>query len=461
MRTGKRVLSGILGLILTIGSVGMTANASNVVEIPATEVDSVYYSEVDSNSIEGWAQGPNIYSESGIVMDIDSGAILYAKNIDDQHYPASITKVATALLALKIYKMDEVVKFTWDDISFLEYGDAHIAMKENEEISMEDAMCGMLLASANEVSHAIGAHMKGGYDEFVKLLNETTRDIGCKNSHWVNTYGLHDPEHYTSVRDMALIGSEAFKYKKFREIINTYEHVIPETELTNEKRYVHQNHKMIREWDNRYYEYCVGGKTGYTDQALTTLITFATKDDVNLVAVVMRTHGGGNNAYTDTKEILNYGFDNFTKVDVSDIVEKNEKISEIEGFSYVMLPTGVDKGNLESSFVLPTEEGDRTGKMSFTYEGQEVGTVKVKITDREYNRIHGITEKQKPTEKKKGKTGLPIALKVILIILGIFAILFAAFMGFVIYRRYQIKKRRRQRHLRYLRQQCERENTRQ
>ena len=450
MRVRNKIVSVILGAVLMFSSLGMSVNATDVAEIPGTEVDSVYNLAVDSNEIEGWAQGPHIYSESGIVMDIDSGAILYAKNIDDKHYPASITKIMTALVAFEHYELDETVKFTWDDIGFLEYGDAHIGIKENEELSMEHCLYGMLLASANEVSHAIGAHMEGGYEAFLEEMNETAKELGCKNSHWTNTHGLHDEEHYTSVRDMALIGSAVFQYDKFREITGTYQHVIPETNITAEKRYVHQNHKMLRDWDSRYYEYCVGGKTGYTDQALSTLVTFATKEDVNLVAVVMRTHGGGNNTYADTRSMLDYAFDNFSKATVTKDMIGNKNVSKVEKNAYVMLPAGVSTDDLEMKFTAPTEKKDKTGTVSFTYEGQDVGTVEVTITEDYYNEIHGIEEVVEEKEEKNIK--IPFIIKLLLIMMAVVAIAFMALVAFVAYRRKQIEKRRRERRMEYRRQ---------
>ena len=378
----------MLALMLTSNCLGVTVRAANVVEIPATEIDSVYNLAVDSNSLEGWVQGPQIYSESGIVMDIDSGAILYAKNIDDQHYPASITKIMTALVAFQNYEMDEVVTFTWDDVGFLEYGDAHIGIKPDEQVVMEDCMYGMLLASANEVSHAIGAHMEGGYEEFLREMNETAAELGCMNSNWMNTHGLHDAEHYTSVRDMALIGSALFQYDKFREITNTHQHTIPTTNITDETRTFQQNHKMIWGANRNYYEYCVGGKTGYTDQALSTLVTFATKGDMNLVAVVMRTHGGGTNTYVDTRAMLDYAFDNFSKTPVTLEDINTEKLAELEEDSYVVLPAGISMEQLTYEFVEPTELDDRTAEITYLYEGQPVGTVEAAITDEYYNEIH-------------------------------------------------------------------------
>lgn len=433
--------------VLAAGSLGMTANAANVVEVPAGEVDSVYNQGVQSNDLEGWAQGPQIYSESGIVMDIDSGAILYAKNIHDQHYPASITKVMTALVALQNYEMDEIVSFTWDDIGFLEYGDAHIGIKPDEEVVMEDCMYGMLLASANEVSHAIGAHMEGGYEEFLRVMNETAKEIGCQNSNWINTHGLHDPEHYTSAYDMALIGSEVFQYEKFREITNTQQHVIPVTNITDETRTFQQNHDMIFGYSDRYYEYCVGGKTGYTDQALTTLVTFATKDDMNLVAVVLRTHGGGGNAYVDTREMLDYAFENFSKVSVSVKSADAKQIASIETDAYAMLPSGVTAEQLEYQFQAPSELGDKTGVLTYTYAGQNVGETEVTITDEYYNEIHNI-EEEKEEEQEPVEKGLPLAAKIVIGIFITMIVVIVLMFCFIIYKRKQMEKRRRLRRMR-------------
>ncbi len=444
----RRLLAAIFSIIFISMSMTSELYATGVVEVPAEQVDTVLYQQVDSNTLENWPKGPSIYSESGIVMDMDSGAILYAKNIDDKHYPASITKVLTALVALENTQMTDTVTFAWEDISFLEYGDAHIAMKEGEEISMEEAMYGMLLASANEVSHAIGRNTAGGYDNFINMMNEKSAELGCTNSHWVNTYGLHDKKHYTSARDMALIGAAAFEYEEFRTITNTYQYVIGKTNLTKQKRYVHQNHKMIRDWDSRYYEYCVGGKTGYTDQALTTLITFATKGNRNFVAVTLRTHGGGNNAYADTKKILNYAFKNFDKTVVDESNIGNEKVASVEENSYVMLPEGITLEDCEKTFNAPTELGDVNGIVSYSYQGQPVGDVEVKITNAYYNEIHGIVEvkpeKETNTVQKNKTKGIS---PIVFVVIGIALLLFIAFLTLVCkvsYERKKAEERRRE-----------------
>lgn len=444
----KRLWAALLSMTLLGMIFQVETLAADIVEVPAEQVDTVLYQQVDSNTIENWPEGPSIYSESGIVMDMDSGAILYAKNIDDKHYPASITKVLTALVALENTEMTDTVTFAWEDISFLEYGDAHIAMKEGEEISMEEAMYGMLLASANEVSHAIGRNTAGGYDNFINMMNEKSAELGCTNSHWVNTYGLHDEEHYTSARDMALISAAAFEYEEFRTITNTYQYVIGKTNLTKQKRYVHQNHKMIRDWDSRYYEYCVGGKTGYTDQALTTLVTFATKGNRNFVAVTLRTHGGGNNAYADTKKILNYAFKNFKKVVVDEGNIGNEKVASVTENSYILLPEGITLEDCEKTFTAPTELGDVNGIVSFSYQGQPVGDVEVKITEAYYNEIHGIKEeepeKETHTVQEKKEKGISPTLIIVICVVAVLVIAYLGMMFKVSYERKKAEERRRE-----------------
>lgn len=442
MKFSKIIISFTLLGILLLG--GITVQAVNVVQVPAKEVQGVYNQSVDSNAIPGWAKGPHIYSEAGIVMDIDSGAILYAKNIDNPHYPASITKILTALVALEHNELTDVVTITPEDYNFLKSGDNHIGLKNKEQISMEDALHGTLLASGNEVAHALGSNTEGGYDNFIKLMNEKAKELGCTNSNFVNSHGLHDDNHYTSARDMALIGAAAFKNEDFRRITATKLYTIPETNVTNEKRAFENHHKMLFDWRNQYYEYCVGGKTGYTDKALNTLVTFATKDDVNLVAVVLRTHGSGN-TYVDTRAMLDYAFNNFSKISVTVDTVEGKGLKSVDENAYVMIPTGITFEQLECNVENPTELGDKTGEVSYTYEGQAVGSFEMTITDKYYNELHGIEEKkeQKKETPAEEESTMPIIWKVLLILVIIIVLLFAAFFIYVNYRRAQIRKRRK------------------
>ena len=213
---------------------------------------------------------------------------------------------------------------------------------------------------------------------------------------------------------------------------------------------------MLFDWRNQYYEYCVGGKTGYTDKALNTLVTFATKGDVNLVAVVLRTHGSGN-TYVDTRAMLDYAFNNFSKISVTVDTVEGKGLKSVDENAYVMVPMGITFEQLECNVDNPTELGDKTGEVSYTYEGQAVGSFEMTITDEYYNELHGIEEKKEDKKEKKEVPSekpsvLLIVLKVLLVVVIIIAVLFIAFLGFVTYRRAQIQKRRKARRMKHKRE---------
>lgn len=449
MKLKKVLLS--LGMAITVFANCMQVGAVNIVQVPAEEIEGVYNQRVDSNQWTSWPKGPHIYSEAGIVMDADSGAILYAKNIDNPHYPASITKMLTGLVAIENNELTKMVTVTPDDYNFLKRGDNHIGLKKDEQITMEDALHGTLLASGNEVAHAVASNTEGGYENFIKLMNEKAKELGCQNSNFVNSHGLHDDEHYTSARDMALIGSACFQNEDFMRITGTKEYTIPTTNVTDETRTIAQHHKMMFEWRDQYYEYCVGGKTGYTDKALNTLVTLASKDGMNIVAVVLRTHGTGN-TYNDTRAMLDYAFENFSKVAVTEDMVEVSGFKAIDPNAHVTLPSGITFDQLDCAVENPTALGDKTGDLIYTYEGQPVGEVEFTITDEYYNNIHGIEEvkEEEKTEKKKTENGsvLRIIIRIVLGILGVVLVLFLLLLCYVAYKRHQIRKRRKLRRMR-------------
>lgn len=268
------------------------------------------------------------------------------------------------------------------------------------------------------------------------------------NSNFVNSHGLHDENHYTSARDMALIGSAAFKNADFRRITNTLQYTIPVTNITNETRTFQQHHKMLFDWRKQYYPYCVGGKTGYTDKALNTLVTFATKDDVNLVAVVLRTHGSGN-TYVDTKAMLEYAFENFKKVPVTVDMVEAVGLESVNSSSYVMLPNDVLYEALQAEVHYPTELGDKTGDVLYTYNGQKVGQIETTITSEYYNEIHGIEEiKEDEPKEIQESSPLLVVVKIVVIVILSIAVLFVVFLCFITYKR-KAKRRKRRRELEY------------
>ena len=236
-----------------------------------TATQNAYNMAISSNGLTGWPQGPATYGEAAIVMEAESGAILYAKNIDGKGYPASITKVLTALIALENGSLNDKITITQSCIDFLEYGDAHIGMTTGEEITLNDALHALLLASANEVAYAIGDNTGEGYEWFINQMNARAKELGALNSNFVNTNGLNDENHYTTARDMALITRELYmKHEEFKTISQTLQYTIPPTNLQPESRIFQQKHKMFYESNEYYYPYVTAGKTGYTEQAMNT-----------------------------------------------------------------------------------------------------------------------------------------------------------------------------------------------
>lgn len=396
VRGYRRLGIMILALLLCI-SPGMTALATGTTQTKdgqkATkelteeekkmqeELEAAYKIPTESNSWEGWKKGPGTYGEAAIVMEASTGAILYAKNIDAKEYPASITKVLTALVALENGNFSDTVTFSHDCVSFLQPGDSSVGLKEGNVITLEQALYATLLASANEAAYAVGENVgkNAGYDYnwFIEQMNIRAKELGGVNSNFANTNGLHDKNHYTCARDMALIGSELFKHPEFFKIVQTLEYKIPKSK-TVEEHVFQQKDKMLRPQNENYYKYAVGGKTGFTSDALSTLITMAEKDGMQLVCVVLRTHG--KNVYPDTRKLLKYGFKNFEKVEVSGHERSADIAGLAEGDNYVILPKGVDFENLDMEL---TENGgtENTATLTYSYKGNYVGRAQANLSD--------------------------------------------------------------------------------
>lgn len=282
-----------------------------------------YEWEIQSNSIPGWPQGPKIICETGIVMDLDSGEILYAKGIDEKRAPASITKIMTALLAIEKVPLDTKITFT-DEVNNIEPDSTHIGIKPGETLTMEESLYAILLGSANEVSSGVAEYIGGTVQSFVDMMNEKAKELGCENTHFVNANGLYAEDHYTTARDMALIAKAAFQNETFRNIVKTPYYIIPPTNITPEERWINNHHRMLTE-GGIHYEGCLGGKTGYTEKAGNTLVTYAERNSMRLVCVVLK---GTTEYYNDTKNLLDYGFNNFQKLTLaSDILTKSESLA--------------------------------------------------------------------------------------------------------------------------------------
>lgn len=338
-----------------------------------------------------WPQGPTIDTPSAIVMDVNSGTILYEKNSKEQNYPASITKIMTTLLALENSELDEVVTFSDDAINLNQGNTSHIARDYGEQMTMEECLYAVMLESANECSYAVAEHigqkLGGDYSTFIDMMNEKAAELGCENTHFNNSNGLPDKEHWVSAYDMALISAEAFKNETFQKIVGTRSYRIPPTNKHDEITPLNNHHAMISNYKTtKYlYEYCKGGKTGYTDVAKNTLVTFAEKDGMTLVCVVMRTTSTAQ--YQDTKKLFDYCFQNFQSVLLSEnealggveknlgIMNNNLSFIEMEESASVLLPVNANVSDMKSTVIKEGLSKGTIARLEYTYGDRVVGTV--------------------------------------------------------------------------------------
>lgn len=399
---------------------------------------------IATNELTGWPQGPKTFGEGGIIMDAETGAILYAKNIDGKAYPASITKVLTMLIALENAKLEDTVTVTQASVDCVEYGYAHIALVPDEKISLKDALYALMLASANEAAYAIGESVGEGYDWFIKEMNDRTRELGGMNSNFLNTNGMDNEEHYTCARDMALIARELLKHPEFEEISQTLQYTIQPTNKSKETRTFQQKHEMFY-LDNGIFE-VTAGKTGYTDTALNTLVTCADDGNRKLVCVVLKTHG--RNVYKDTKALLNYGFENFQNLSIQG-KETCKDIKSMPEDAHIVVPEGVAFENLKMELV-PNEEEVGKAKAVYTYEGNPVGEVEVELTD-EYLTANGVDvqalheeEETKEPVKQEQKKDVKIPGWVFWV-LGIFGVLIVGLITWIAAAAHIRRKRREER----------------
>jgi D-alanyl-D-alanine carboxypeptidase len=350
---------------------------------------------------ESWPEGIDITSETGIVMEANTGTVLYSKKMNQKMYPASITKIMTALLAIENCDLDEVVTFSADAIYKGE--GTNIARDVGEQMTLEQCLYALLLGSCNQCAYAIGEHVTGGdISAFVDMMNEKAQSLGCKNTHFNNSSGLPDENHYTSAYDMALICQEALKNETFAQIVNTKTYTIPPTNKHEEETVIANHHAMIYPYKVRgyVYEYCIGGKTGYTNAAQNTLVTFAEKDGLKLICVVMKTVKPYQ--YQDTTNLFNYCFENFTAWNVMEnetrfssdtesffhsadkIFGENSSFVEMDASGTVVLPSNADFNDATMEIINNDGITDNViGRIEYTYGGKYVGGTDLLATEYE------------------------------------------------------------------------------
>ena len=268
----------------------------------------------------------DVYSEAAILIEQETGKILYKKNIDNKMYPASTTKILTAIIAIENCDMFEKVVASKEAIRSVKTGYSNAAIQVGESFTVEELLKVLMVHSANEAGNILAEHISGSVEEFAKLMNVKAKQIGCKNSNFVNPHGVHDENHYTTAYDLALIGRYAMQNEKFREIVSCMECSLPNTELWTEehsdrygeRKFYNTNDLMLQN-SKYYYPYVNGIKSGYTTPAKNCLVTGSNRYGFELIAVVLHaetTSSGESARNIDTINLLEYGYNNFNKEDI-------------------------------------------------------------------------------------------------------------------------------------------------
>lgn len=340
---------------------------------------------------------PNTYSPACILIDADSGKILYEKNSKEQMYPASTTKIMTAILTLENCNLTDIAIVSKNAVESIPYSYSTASLREGEELTIEQLLNVLLIPSANDAAVVLAEHIAGSVENFSNMMNTKAEELGCLNTHFVNPNGIHDKNHYSTAYDLALIGKYSMQFDTFRSIVAKTFYSLASTNIydKNDRLFVTTN-ELIREnyssyASNYYYKYATGAKTGYTDPAQSCIVATAQKDGVSLIAVILHgesTEAGLSQRYIDCKTLFEYGFNNFstkkiiTKGQIAEQVHILGATQETADLNLlylndvsVLVPNDYDISlltpNIEvtDGLFAPISEGTKLGSVTYTIDG--------------------------------------------------------------------------------------------
>lgn len=385
----KKILTTFIAIIIVI---------SNILPVYAEEISQTSYPLY-----------PIIESEAAVLMDARTGQVLFAKNMDEQLYPASITKIMTVLLGIENGNLNDIITMSREAVFSIERGSSHIALDVGEQITLEQALMAAILPSANEACNGIAEHVSGSIPEFIKLMNERANEAGALHTNFTNANGLYKDDHVTTAYDMAMITQTALKNDQFCRIFGTSKYEIPPTNMQSKPRYLWAQHKMFP--CGRYeYEGVIGGKTGYTQESQRTLVTAAQRGDRELIAVVLKSQNIA--VYTDTKALLDYGFNEFTQAQIMlpavtrdnlanppDNLQKLQKIiNQIKAENYTrLLHKNIDVNDIVIDYVAVNNPDDENVQLNINMRLKDnsdlmygnLGTISVDCPQNNENTILG------------------------------------------------------------------------
>jgi D-alanyl-D-alanine carboxypeptidase (penicillin-binding protein 5/6) len=390
--------------------------------------------------------------KSALLVEQTTGQVLYSLDPDERNYPASLTKIMTCLLVLENGNLNDTVTVSSTALENLHEAGSTAGLMVGEELSLLNALYCVMISSANEACNVVAEHIAGSIDAFVEMMNTRATELGCTDTHFANTHGLHDENHYSTAQDLLVITQEALKHDMFRIITNTAYYQVPATNLS-EPRDLYTTNKLITEGSSNsfYYSKASGIKTGFTTPAGRCLISTADNGNIKLLAVIMGAEtiydeATGSYIQRNFPECINlfeHGFKNFkmeavlTKLyPVAEIPVNMAAGSDTVALSPVQeirstVPADFDSSELELNVTLyspsvdaPVEAGTVLGRVTVTLHGEELGTVELAaITSLSRSEItHQAEETKDYVEHNwwKWLLGCMIAAVIIFIIIVIF-----------------------------------------
>lgn len=346
-----------------------------------------------------YAKEPSLNAEAAILIDAKTGNTLFAKSADKRMYPASTTKIMTAIVALEAVKNGEIsleqpLTLSEEAFKTLPLDGSGIALKVGETMKLENLLQGLLIASGNDAAVCIAEGISGSINAFVELMNKKAAALKLKDTHFVNPHGLHDEKHYTTAEDMAKIALEAMKNETFRSIVECAHIYLPETNMSEKRYYINTNNLVSRmRYPYYFYDKATGIKTGSTTQAGYCLVSSAEDGDKSVIAVVFKAKDIAE-SHTESKALLEHGLNDFT---LKKLAHKEDILGEVavkqasDGTDHILLsaqknleillPKNFDEKKLETKTEIPEkvyapiEVGDVLGKAVFYYNGSAIGSV--------------------------------------------------------------------------------------
>ena len=354
--------------------------------------------------------GYPVEASAAMLLDLDSGQVLFEQDADKTIYPASLTKIMTCLLALENGNLSDTVTVSETALQNLHEDGSNAGLQAGEELTLEQLLYCVMLASANEGCNVVAEYISGSIEAFVELMNQRAAELGCTGTHFANTHGLHDEQHYTTARDLSLITQAALRNETFAAICDTIAYTVPATNLSDERN-LRTTNFLISSQDTAeyYYSKASGVKTGYTSQAGRCVISTATDGNLNLLGIVCGAETIIRDSgdlllcnFTEAKALFEYGFDSFQRATLASPLEPLGKTqvrlsSDADSAVFapqdtitVILPKDYDETKIERRILLdsdngvdaPVSSGQRLGTLQVYYDGELLGeTDLVSIAD--------------------------------------------------------------------------------